>query len=588
MSLYSNIFSYPFNKWILWVGAGISSSEPSSLPLGWQLTKFALENNCGSEIQTKIFNIWDNANKLLATSSNKMPINQIPRLESILGEISDVQENLRNSTYNFMDGFKAFTKTPYNQNHYYLAKLLLKGVTIVTTNFDLCIQNAYNDILQKEDDLVQHRSGSLYYYKSRSNKHCGKLWHIHGIAEDLKTLGATIKIIKEGLPYNIQQFLDHSLDNSSVLVFLGYSLSDSFDVNLYFLKKNTFQYKNSLAVFLQHGKSPYPIISNLIMKCFGNSIRYSTDTSDFLKKLSGDNNRLKFNHNKFNWEASFLNEANLIEIDKIKDILLCKLSNMLGLSIDILKPSAYDNAQASSYYFDKEDFHKTMAIVCRMKGNTFEEKQHDLKANYIPDLRGYFYAQGKFRKALKYSKSVSELFEDATNNEIELRWDTYTSMSIHCRKLTYKYLKPYIFYISAKDRIILKKLIELTNLLGNKPLKNVKYINQVASALRFNFIFRALTYNDDTTKIKEKALNLYGEGASILGYIGTYRDIAIEQFFLTKYHKVNDRFSNAILYAKKSLELAKLVGDVAGKSRAKKLLNIFKIHKVIYFILKMN
>ncbi len=411
-----NILSYPIKNWIIWVGAGISRPNPSSLPLGWELTQFALSQTCDSEVQNKIFDIWDRANKIASTSSNSTPLGLIPRLESILGEIEDVQSKLKTHKFNFMEGFKTFVNTPYNKNHLYIAELLSSGATVITTNFDLCIQKAYRDIVQGTDELVLKIDKNTFCYEPRSNIEAGKLWHVHGTCDDVSSLGATVRMIKEGLSSEFQKYLDNRFDNSCALIFLGYSASDSFDVNLYFSNKKRSQFSNSMAAYIQHGTSSAPPNANYLIQCFRSSTIENGDTSEFLEKLSKTGYGCSRSEEIFDWKQAFLQKAILADKDKIKEFLICKISYMLGINIDNIDSNAYRNALQLENYYDRIDFHKTLALVCRVKGISDDEKRHDLNVKVKDsDLLGFYYAQGDFKNALKYAKSVDELYQDASN-----------------------------------------------------------------------------------------------------------------------------------------------------------------------------
>lgn len=147
-----------------------------------------------------------------------------------------------------------------------------------------------------------------------------------------------------------------------------------------------------------------------------------------------------------------------------------------------------------------------------------------------------------------------------------------------------KYLKnPFLTKVSKTDTAKIERLMELTFLLGNRPLRNVKFINQVATALRFYFIFQALL-NKNEEEIEKRVLYLYGEGASILGYVSAYRDISIKHFFLAKYGNSAHYFNEARYCVQKSYDLANLIGDISGRKRAKKLVYMFKFSSLGKFI----
>ena len=580
--LHDKIFSYPLKNWVLWIGAGISIPNPTALPSGWSLTSFALKSTTTEKIQNKIFDVWQHANDIVSRPENITPLGIVPRLESILGEIEDIQRNSKNCEFAFLEGFKSLIDAPYNENHWYIASLLHSGATVITTNFDTCIQKAYIDFSKNTDRLIPKKKGNTWYYVSEKYSEPGILWHIHGVADEIHGLGATIRVLKEGLNPKFQEFLDAKLSESSVLIFLGYSAGDSFDVNLHFSNKMLREFKNSLAVFIQHGNSKIPENAYRIVKCFGKTVLENADTTILLKRLSPQKLHRISRHKSFSWENLFIQHTNLINQNELRDILICKISNMLGISIDILDASSYQNALRYEKYFDYIDFHKTLATVCRMQGNSLQEKQHDIisKSSDI-DMLGYYYSQGDLKKALKYAKEIDDIFEDARNSNAELGWRTYTSMSVHCRIKIMHHLKLKSVGIKTfrkKQNFI--RLIELTDLLGNRPLLNVTYINQVATALRFNVILKAILSGENDQETEERILYLYGEASSVVGYVSAYRDLSLKYFFLAKFWKNQEYLNNSLSYGEKSLKLAELIGDLWGQKRAKYLLTLLRINRV--------
>jgi len=256
---------------------------------------------------------------------------------------------------------------------------------------------------------------------------------------------------------------------------------------------------------------------------------------------------------------------------------------MLGINIDKIEPFAYQNSFQIKECYESMDFHKTLAIVQRTRGDSKRERLHDTTVKTKEsDLLGYYYSQGDYMKALEYAKSIDELISDADKINTELDWSTYTSMSAHCRPLVTKHLKSPFSKPSQDDLEKIKRLIKLTETLGNRPLRNVRFINQIATAFRFHFILKAILDNNDVDNEKT-VLQLYGEGASIVGFVSAFRDMAIKNYFLAKHHKGKFFFRNAQKYANKSYELANLIGDHSGMKRAKQLINFFKILSPLYW-----
>jgi hypothetical protein len=130
-------------------------------------------------------------------------------------------------------------------------------------------------------------------------------------------------------------------------------------------------------------------------------------------------------------------------------------------------------------------------------------------------------------------------------------------------------------HISPEDLNKILKCLPVLDLLSERPLQKVLFINQCATALRFKMLFNALAKGIDDVKSQNQTLYLYGEGSCITGYVGAFRDIAIKYHFLSRYHNKRSFSKKALLYGFGSLKIARLVGDIPGIKRMAELLPIF-------------
>lgn len=571
------ITKHDIAKCVFWVGAGISYAAPTNLPLGWDLTKFALTETCGENAQQKIFSIWDQANKIAKTSSPFCnPLGSIPRLETILGEIDDVKNMLKSSGFDFLKGFSVFADAPFNMNHLLLANLMSKGATIITTNFDTAIEGAYHSLNNKNH--LSHQIRHDIDVLTDKNNFSGSIWHIHGLATNTALLGATVSKVKEGLPKSFQKYLDGMLLNETLIIFVGYSASDSFDVNPYFNNKPAST--KSKAIFIQHGAGSAPQNAHQLGRAFASFTVENHNTEKFLQKIS--NHKKSLPHISFNWEDAFKKAMNVKNIAITSHFTMCKVANALGINIDRIDSSAYRKALQAEKYYKSTDFHKTLAIIQRTRGDNKKEKAHDITVQTAEtDLLGYYYSQGNYQKAQQFAKSIDDIFKDSENKNIELEWRTYTSLGAYCRPLITQHLKSFHANPRKEDLPTIYKLIELTKSLGKRPLKEVKYINQSATALRYNFLLNSML-NKDTKESEKIVLSIYGEGASIVGYVSAFRDLSIKHYFLAKHRKSKQSFLKAYKYALNSYKLAKLIGEQSGIKRARKMLLAFSIIRFLF------
>jgi SIR2-like domain len=560
MNLDDLINRYPVTQWVIWVGAGISADPPSSLPLGLPLTRFAIDICCGQAVRERIENLWQQINRQVGTPENPDPLGALPRLESVLGDIDDVGTQAIGLKFDFLLGFQSFIDTPFNANHLAVAQLLDRGATVITTNFDTCIEKAFR------------------FYNCRVGDPEGVVHHLHGTVADLREFGATIRLVKRGLREDDFKYLDHLFSFPCLILFLGYSASDSFDINLYFSEKSERQYGESTAAFLQHHGSRIPSNANFLVRPFGTRWLGAVDTSAFLHSLAPTS--LPHSSESSDWKERFLSCAVRDDISRVRAYLTCKVAFTLGVDVDLLDPYAYRGALATKMFFDSLSLHKTLAYVCRIQGKAKMEKQHDLSVKKTDaDLLGYYYAHGHFRRALKYSHSVQSIIDSANATQAELDWSLYVSMAAHCRLVIMKYFRnPFARKLSKSDKLKIRELLEVTRVLSSVKFKNVRFVIQVATALRFNFLLKALLEGVDGEPQVNQILRLYGEASSVAGFISTYRDLAIQYFLLTKFHGIR-KMEHASQAIAKSLELAKLVGDDSSIKRAKTMIRYFSLFR---------
>lgn len=548
----------------------MSYPGPSSLPLGIPLTGFALREICGAAVESRLLRMWGEANAVAGTPAAPAPLGPVPRLETVLGVADEVRASCAGCEFDLLRGFRAFADAPYNRNHLHLAALLGAGTTVITVNFDTCVKRAYARLFGPAEALTPAREFDTWCYRQGGGGGAA-VWHVHGSAEDVTSLGATVRAVKEGIPEGFRRWLDELLGGGVLLIFLGYSASDSFDVNLYFSEKLPAQFAGSAACFVQHPGAPAPRNSGLLVRPFGEGLVTEADTMEVLASLSGLAAEADGSE-PFGWRDAFLRNAVVTDREELRAFTVCRLAFTLGVNADILDAGAYAGAARLEGRVRELDFHKTLAYVCRVQGRARLEKQHDLRVKRSEsDMLGYYYSKGDLRRALSRAKTLDQLFDDASGGGAELGWETYTSMSAHCRPLVMKYLKnPFAGGVSGDDRVKVLRLLELTDLLSNVPLRNVRFINQVCTALRFNFLFRALLDGVMDDEKVGRTLLLYAEGASVAGLISTYRDTAVTHFFRKRFHDSGD-LGEATAHADRSMRLAEVIGDLPGRKQAKRL-----------------
>lgn len=195
-------------------GAGISLDAPASIPT---VNKFICdilkESGISNETIDRIYNQFGEMNY---------------RFESLV-------EQIRKSCDSDLLLTKLFNSSTFNKIHHFLASMLRVGSSIITTNFDNCIENAYL--------FENHKFSKRFVYNGTDLSNGEKplsnvLIKIHGshpiekevtgeLVVTIKALAKTERAFK-AFP-NWRKYLLNLISNKIVVV-MGYSCSDDFDI----------------------------------------------------------------------------------------------------------------------------------------------------------------------------------------------------------------------------------------------------------------------------------------------------------------------------------------------------------------------
>jgi len=192
----SDLFDVAPDRIAFWSGAGISGDAPTQGPLGFALTDRALSQ---AFEQDSLLDALRGAYSALELERDR------PRLESVL-DVVVAEHGL-----GVLEGLLADLRDPpSNGNHRLFADHTLVGGRHVTANFDTCIERAGGDAAQ--------------------------IVHLHGSFTDaggIGMLGARLSRIERGFRPDMRDALDMLLAEIEVLVVVGYSGLDYFDVDPY-------------------------------------------------------------------------------------------------------------------------------------------------------------------------------------------------------------------------------------------------------------------------------------------------------------------------------------------------------------------
>ncbi len=315
-------------KIVFWIGAGVDNNWPTNLPVAKDLLEKILELTCGEEYTEKI------------EKQYKSVYNGIPRMETVISEIKLFESELAiDST--IVNGFSSFLDAPPNTCHQVLAQYLNQGSNIVSLNYGNTIAKAYN--MQYSNKFptkpVFDDELNLYVYKNECITK-GKVYHLHGVADDLDTIGISLNEVKKTFSPKFKDQLTAWINNGYCFIFLGYSCSDTLDVNPFFL--NLKSKGNATGIIINHSKQESFTMENQdskmknILTPFSQKIIFNTVTKDFIESLKI--RKCQKDDNEYDWFDNFQNCIIPYNQDLYQYISL-GLINSLGLDYKKVLPS---------------------------------------------------------------------------------------------------------------------------------------------------------------------------------------------------------------------------------------------------------
>jgi tetratricopeptide (TPR) repeat protein/NAD-dependent SIR2 family protein deacetylase len=239
------------------VGAAIS--ESSSLPISKKFKKLvltSLANDMDIEMKKKTGKAIEHIEK-----------NKIPQ-EQVLQWIHDVAKG---ATFECLNIYKRGTP---NNNHFVLAALAKRGMvdTIITTNFDILLETAFDEVLGKDGYYVCAKDEEF------ERKEGVGIFKIHGTIKDSQSLGAILKQVNKGMSRRKREVLSGILEENDV-IFMGYGAGD-FDVREVILSARC----RGIFWLLHRPKSETPNITEILDKHEGKRLYGEID--DIFSKIN--------------------------------------------------------------------------------------------------------------------------------------------------------------------------------------------------------------------------------------------------------------------------------------------------------------
>ena len=215
MNVVRAITRFDASSILFFCGAGISYDAPTNLPTVNSFIHSVL-SECGADPDVR------------DAVAHKISIGQAaPRFEVLIDEIRKLRDpSLKVGA--------VFNSVAFNRIHHFLGRMLLEGASVITTNFDNCIENSLGK--RKGYERVVFTGSDLLTFPP----HAGALIKVHGshalggeraeyadLVISIKALARTAQGFVR-FP-NWRAYLDQIL-RSRLVVVIGYSGSDDFDM----------------------------------------------------------------------------------------------------------------------------------------------------------------------------------------------------------------------------------------------------------------------------------------------------------------------------------------------------------------------
>jgi hypothetical protein len=557
----SNIDKYPIEKLILWVGAGIDADEPTNLPLGNGLADAILLKSCGEVISENIISEWSNtANNIKNITANDINISNYPRLETILEGIRIFEKNLM-TEHSVLKGLESFKDAPPNSNHYILAELLHHGANIVTTNYESCIAKAYNEIYKNDSYYLQLNSyENLYVYESNCST-SGKIYYIHGIAQHIDTIGATLSTVKNPLTKEFAKQMDNWIKADSCFIYLGYGGVDALDVNPYFRSRQKSDV--SMGVYIQHSdkSNEDEIITGTknaenLISCFRKKYILSYNTSDFLNMFTHTynfkcNDKIK----NYEWEKNY-DRYSMTYPSEYHNMCALSILYLLNLNPKKVLGNKWPNPQINYFpsYIDNwfpgyYGFQNCIRCGENNQAHIFTSK---LSKSVLlkSDIRT---AKSNYRHLIKtwlFLKQIENNLHKKIQNQEIIEWEISTPINRLTKSLLYIYAcKPYFFKViltiwSNKLNALMQMLRDIIHM-GSLYVIEINQMNVAHANLALLELIINRNYHE-AEKHLNLSMNNYVEVCSISGIINVLSyEIICNEIIYSKNHE--ERYKNIII-----------------------------------------
>lgn len=516
--------------------------------------------------------------------------NGIPRMETVISDIKLFEEELAVDC-TVVSGFESFLEAPPNNCHQILAQFLSKGANIVTLNYGNTIAKAFNMQYNNKFPILPEFDNELnLYLYSDENITSGKIYHPHGVANDLNTIGISLNEVKKNLSPKFKKTLINWIENGYCFIFLGYSCSDTLDINPFFKSLKTNENTDSIGIIINY--STKDSFSNKnessemedILTPFNQYFIFNTITSDFMQdiKIHECCNYSSIEKDEYKWLNNFYDHIKPYNKELHLYISLGIIKS-LGLDYKKILPSNWYK-QKDYKLFKRNWYIDYYSFICLSQtSNYYKTTRFSKKLNNSNLTKSDILSKlWQSKRAAKVTISPFDVFDilnetDWINSNYQIDWNISTALNRNAEWIIIDILRnPFLFKIKQKKHSKMADIIMESNAiiinLGNDFVTD--FIQQL-TALRYNGILLMLFENkyDLALTNLNQALYHYNAISSIAGVIRC-------KLYLTFVELINFKINNAT----SSLNQANLLLDEIHNQH---YITINPKDKYLYILLKI-
>lgn len=530
-----------FSDFTIWVGAGVSASEPTCLPMGNQLNEFLLSNYYLNS--NKISRHWKKINNIIEDISQWNLTHSLPypRLELII-ECAMYTERYLFPDNKFTCGFKSFDLVSPNIAHECLSMMYHYGAKIMTANFDIAIEKAYQN---KYGDKIEYVKGKHSCAVIAKGQNKNEIIHFHGTSLSGFYMGATLTNMINSMDSDIIKKIKKCFHKGKINLFLGYSLSDVYDVNEVLLKIKDSK-NQAINIVCNHNGSDTFLPEKVKYLLGEHGYLLTADTTSFLVKIINKCLLMDLDNKKFpliNWRDNF--EKNTKSSYEYKLFTTLYLLTQLKIQPELILPNF------------KEDYIKISQKLNSSKASIWDLHILDMSDCINPKQcsKNNFIKKNLENMNIKIysSKQASEIMEKLIDiNELYKKIETKQFITYEESMPISHYMKIVVYRIIKGEKLEkLKEIERIIDLVIDMNYKKSISLVVYAACLRYKMIFRALKFEKDDELFK-RVFDLYYDFGNLDGIISCLIYKSISEFIL---EKKEFRFNILIIKAREMAEL---------------------------------